>query len=616
MSRLATSHVVGPALALTLSVSGAALAPAFGDAHDRSGQQRRHHPHYNVKTAKQVGTGGAVSSVDPEASKIGRQVLRQGGNATDAIIAMAAALGVTEPYSSGIGGGGYLVVYDAKHKKTHVIDGRETAPRTMPTDAFVDPSTGKPYNFTPELVTSGVSVGTPGTPATWATALRKWGTLSFGQALRPAIKLARRGFVVDSTFHQQTEENKARFSAFDSTRELYLPNGDARPVGAVQKNPDLARTYRLLARKGVEAFYRGPLARQIARTAQNPPKRADTTLPVPKGYLSAGDLKRYRVLVKKPTHVKYRGLDVYGAPPSTSGGTTVGEALQILRNFDLGKEPRVQALHDYLEASALAFADRGAYVGDPRYVNVPVKRLLSRSFGRSRACAIDQTKAFTTPTAAGDLGATGCSTASTGRTAPDTENLNTTNLTAVDRHGNIAEYTLTIEQTGGSGIVVPGRGFLLNNELTDFTNAYDPTDPNRIQGGKRPRSSISPTIVMKKGRPWLALGSPGGATIITTVLQTLVNRIDFGMPIEKALAAPRASQRNTASTQAEQAFIDTYGTALGAFGHSFAVPGAPGTSAAEIGAATAVELRANGTLIAVSEPTRRGGGSALVVKRR
>jgi gamma-glutamyltranspeptidase/glutathione hydrolase len=208
-----------------------------------------------------------------------------------------------------------------------------------------------------------------------------------------------------------------------------------------------------------------------------------------------------------------------------------------------------------------------------------------------------------------------------GRTAPDTENLNTTNLTTADRWGNVVEYTLTIEQTGGSGIVVPGRGFLLNNELTDFTAVYDPADPNRIEGGKRPRSSISPTIVLRDGKPVLALGSPGGATIITTVLQMLFNRFDRGMSIEDAIAAPRASQRNTATkpaidtTSAEQAFIDAYGPQLTALGHTFAPAGAPGTSAAEIGAATAIEFGRRGQLTAVSEPTRRGGGSALVVRR-
>ena len=199
------------------------------------------------------------------------------------------------------------------------------------------------------------------------------------------------------------------------------------------------------------------------------------------------------------------------------------------------------------------------------------------------------------------------------RRAPDTENLNTTNMTVADRWGNIVEYTLTIEQTGGSGIVVPGRGFLLNNELTDFTAVYDPADPNRIEGGKRPRSSISPTIVLRGGKPFLALGSPGGSTIITTVLQMLFDRIDRGMTIQQAIAEPRGSQRNTASVTAEQSFIDEYGAALAPYGYTFTPAGAPGTTAAEIGAATAIEFGRHHLMTAVSEPTRRGGGAALVV---
>src|SRR4029077_16055781 len=197
----------------------------------------------------------------PEASRIGRDVLRSGGNAADAIIAMAAALGVPGAYSSAIGGGGFLVYYDAKSGKVSTIDGRETAPASMPRDAFIDPESSppQPYRFSPELVTSGVAVGTPGTPATWDQALRRFGTLSFKKALQPATRLAERGFVVDSTFRQQTEDNKVRFRAFDSTRDLFLPGGDAPQVGSVFRNPDLAATYKMLAKKGVAGFYSGPL---------------------------------------------------------------------------------------------------------------------------------------------------------------------------------------------------------------------------------------------------------------------------------------------------------------------------------------------------------------------
>ncbi|GGF55483.1 gamma-glutamyltranspeptidase [Marmoricola endophyticus] len=591
----------------SLLVAAALVATTAGIA------QAKPEDHYSTKTPTSTGTGGAVTSVDPEASKIGLQVLKRGGNAVDAIIATAAALGVTEPYSSGIGGGGYLVVYDAGTGKVGAIDGRETAPARMPHDAFIDPGTGEPYNFTPELVTSGVSVGTPGSLATWQRALDRWGTRDLAQTLQPSVALARRGFVVDDTFRSQTLDNKDRFGAFDATRKLFLPGGDAPAVGSVFRNPDLANTYKLIAREGTRAFYRGPLADQIAQTAQHPPKRGDTTLPVPAGYLTANDLARYAVKDEEPTRVGYRGYGVYGAPPSSSGGTTVGEALNILEHFPMSKLSRDDALHHYLEAGSLAFADRNAYVGDPAYVDIPQQRLLSDDFAKTRACLVKGNRALPKPVAAGSLTSSSCGAGADVAAKPDTENVSTTNLTATDRWGNVAEYTLTIEQTGGSGMVVPGRGFLLNNELTDFTAAYDPADPNRIEGGKRPRSSISPTIVLKDRKPVLALGSPGGSTIITTVLQMLVDRIDFAMTLPEMIAAPRSSPRNTADVSSEPAFIDEYGDALAAYGHHLVPAGDAFTSAAEIGAATAIGIGPDGRLTAVSEPVRRGGGSALVV---
>ncbi len=369
----------------------------------------------------------------------------------------------------------------------------------------------------------------------------------------------------------------------------------------------------------MRSFYRGPLARQIADLVQHPPKSPDTTLPVPAGYLTTRDLAKYRVLEQRPTRSDYRGYDVYGMAPSSSGGTTVGESLNILERYDLSASSVAGVLHHYLEATALAFADRAKYLGDPRFVDVPVADLLSDRYAAERACAISETRAMPKPTPAGDVtdydGRCGGSTRANEEFG-ETENVETTNLTVTDRRGNVVEYTLTIEQTGGSGMLVPGRGFLLNNELTDFSTVYDPADPNRIQPGKRPRSSMSPTIVLKDGKPFLALGSPGGATIITTVTQLIVNRIDRGLSLEQAIADPRASQRNAASVSAEPEFIDTYGPLLTPFGHTFTRTGDQFTSAAEIGAATAIEFGPRGALTAVSEPRRRGGGSALVVQPR
>jgi gamma-glutamyltranspeptidase/glutathione hydrolase len=559
------------------------------------------------------GYDGAVTSVDPNASRVGLRVLEQGGNAVDAAVATAAALGVTEPFSAGIGGGGYFVYYDAESGEVHTIDGRETAPAAMPHDAFIDPETGEPYEFTPDLVTSGVSVGVPGTLATWKRALDLWGTRSLGRNLELAEVLARRGFRVDATFRGQVQQNLQRFRAFTSSRQLY---GTAPKAGSTFRNPGLARTYDVIADRGLRPFYRGPIAHEIVRAVRKPPTTRHTKLPVPEGFMVARDLARYRTIDREPTHVEYRGLDVYGMAPSSSGGSTVGEALNILERHDLAAMPPFEALHHYLEASALAFADRSAYVGDPAQVDVPIEDLLSDDFAAERDCEINPAQAMEKPVAAGDVSSYDgiCVPATAiGEAATDTENVETTNLTVADKWGNVVEYTLTIEQTGGSGIVVPGRGFLLNNELTDFSPEYDPEDPNRIEPLKRPRSSMAPTIVLQGGEPYLAVGSPGGSTIITTVLQVLVNRLDLGMTLPQAIAAPRATQRNEAAVLGEGRFVDEYGDELRALGHQVKIYEDIFTGTDEIGAATGIEFGPDGLLTAVAEPRRRGGGSAMVL---
>jgi gamma-glutamyltranspeptidase/glutathione hydrolase len=554
-----------------------------------------------------IGSGGAVSSVDPYATEIGLKVLQDGGNAVDAAVATAAALGVTEPYTAGVGGGGFFVYYDARSGKVHTIDGRETAPADMKVDSFLE--NGAPIPFA-EAVTSGLSVGVPGTPATWALALDRWGSIDLKRALRPAAQLAQSGFVVDQTFQEQTAANAARFSAFTSTRELFLPGGALPEEGSVLRNADLARTYTLLGALGTDYLYEGRLGEEIVATVKNPPVVPGSTLNVRRGLMEQTDLASYQALLREPTLIDYRGLTVAGMAPPSSGGSTVGEALNILESSDLAALDRAEALHRYLEATALAFADRNRYVGDPDVVNVPLSELLSQDFADERACLIG-VRAAVKPVLPGspDGAYAPCAAALIPAAGGGDEGLSTTHLTTWDRWGNVVVYTLTIEQIGGSGIVVPNRGFLLNNELTDFN--FAPTqgtanDPNLPAGGKRPRSSMSPTIVFDDGAPVLAIGSPGGSMIITTVLQTLLNRLDFDMPLLDAVAAPRASQRNTAAVSAEPAFITTWGPALTARGHDF-------LSVAEIGAVTAIEQRDDGQLVAVAEPVRRGGGDAGVV---
>jgi gamma-glutamyltranspeptidase/glutathione hydrolase len=555
-----------------------------------------------------VGYGGAVASVDADATAAGIEVLRKGGNAVDAAVATAAALGVTEPYSSGIGGGGYFVYYDAKSRTVHTIDGRETAPLTADSQLFVE--NGKPLAFA-DAVSSGLSVGTPGTAATWQTALEKWGTRRLGTVLKPAERIARSGFTVDSTFRQQTADNETRFRYFPDTAKLFLPGGRLPAVGSKFTNPALARTYEELGREGISALYHGDIGEDIVKTVDKPPVDPKSGWNARPGKLSSKDLAVYGAKLQAPTRTSYRGLGVYSIAPSSSGGTTVGEALNILERTDLSKAGEVQYLHHFIEASRIAFADRGRWVGDPAYEDVPTRQLLSQRFADSRACLIKDDAVLTSPLAPGDpRHPQPCSSA--GKAAPTTyEGDNTTHLTVADRWGNVVSYTLTIEQTGGSAMTVPGRGFLLNNELTDFSfTPANPAvhDPNLPGPGKRPRSSISPTIVLdRQGRPVVALGSPGGATIITTVLQTLTEFLDRHLPLVDAIAAPRASQRNAAKTELEPALYNSGLRAqLEAIGHSF-------TLNPEIGAATGVQRLPGGKWLAAAEKVRRGGGSAMVV---
>ncbi|MDH2427946.1 gamma-glutamyltransferase [Sphaerisporangium sp. TRM90804] len=598
--------LAGAAVSLALVAPPAyALEPGPGQAGQATAQ--RHAPPAKVPVAE--GYGGAVSTVDLDASKAALEILKQGGNAMDAAVAGAAALGVTEPYSAGLAGGGFVVYYDSRRGKVFTIDGREKAPQAMTETSFQENGVAIPFA---EAVSSGLSAGVPGSVAQWELALRRFGTVSLRQALKPAADLAARGFVVDQTFYDQTAQNAARFADFTSTAALFLPNGAPPPVGSVFRNPDLANTYRELGRRGGDWLYGGRLGEEVVATVKRPPVRPGATRVVRPGLMEVSDLRAYRAVERPAAKVEFKGMDVYGMAPPSSGGSTVGEALNILDAL-----PSV-GLHEYLEASRLAFADRNKYVGDPGYVDVPLRGLLSDGFAKERACLIgENAMAHPAPAGTPDGDYTGCQVEGTsvepskGGAAENPEGPETTHLVVADRWGDVAAYNITIEQTGGNGIVVPGRGVLLNNELTDFTFGPAPGDPNLPAPGKRPRSSMSPTIVLKHGKPLLAVGSPGGSTIITTVLQILVNRYEFGMSLPEALLAPRATQRNTATTQAEQAFIDRYGAELTARGHKLdPVPGPP---AGEIGAATALEFLGRGKVQAVAETWRRGGGSALTV---
>ena len=558
-----------------------------------------------TKQPTAVGSGGAAASVDLDGTRAAIQALRDGGNAVDAAVAAAGVLGVTEPYSCGIGGGGFMVIRTASGKVT-TIDGREESPASMEPESFWENGKALPFD---DARFSGMSAGIPGTPATWDLALRRYGTWSLGRALQSGIRVATDGFPVDSTFASQTEPNVDWFNDIPSTEAIYLdPDGTPRDVGTTLKNPDLARTYQGLADNGAGWFYTGEVAGAMAAAAQHPPTAADANHAWRPGLMKRVDIGRYRAIERAPTRVGYRGLDVWSMGPPSSGGSTVGEALNILEGYSkLGSE-RVRALHLMLESSRFSFADRNAYLADPDFFDVPLDGLLSDSFAAERRALIDEDHAATSPVAPGDPydNQGDPSRAAHASATVSHPRQSTTHLVVSDSKGNVVSYTFTIESTGGNAIVVPGYGFLMNNELTDF-NFDSTTHPNRADGDKRPRSSMSPTIVTRDGEPFIATGSPGGSTIPPTVLQVLFERLDLGASLPQAIARPRAAQRNGATTTAEPQFIDSReGRALERRGHSF-------SSTSEIGAVTGIEFLTGGRTLAAAEPVRRGGGSAAVV---
>ncbi|GAA1769985.1 gamma-glutamyltransferase [Kocuria aegyptia] len=601
-------------LAGALGVSGTVLGGSAAVAHD----DRQHGGRGSPVTAElpkvptMTGGGGAVSSVDPLASQVGIDVLERGGNAADAAVAVAAALGVTEPYSAGIGGGGFFVHYSAQTGQVRTIDGRETAPATYTEDEFLGED-GEPLDFA-TVVSSGASVGVPGTLATWETAAEEFGTMDLHRLLRPAERIAARGFTVDENFHEQTAQNAERFRMFPETAELFLRDGEAPAVGDVFRNPDLARTYRTIRHEGTGVFYDGSIGAAIV-DASREPATAEGVEVLP-GELTPEDLGSYEALLKEPTHTEYRGLDVYGMGLPSSGGITVAETLNLLEAYDertgtgLAEVSEAQYLHRFAEATATAFADRNRWIGDVE--GVPVAELTSQEFADERACLFDPAAAQDRPIPFGEPDGeyTACGTPGDRQPEP-VGGVSTTHLNVADRWGDVVSYTLTIEQTGGSGITVPEHGFLLNNELTDFSFApvtEGVPDPNLPGAGKRPRSSMSPTIILRDGEPWMSVGTPGGATIITTVAQIITEHVDRDRALVDAVAAPRLSSRN-GRAEVDLGLADSeVGRQLSGLGHELVPP-----PRQWIGNASAIRILGDGRFEAAAETERGYGGSAMVV---
>ncbi|TMW72329.1 gamma-glutamyltransferase [Alteribacter natronophilus] len=843
-----------------------------------------------------TGYGGAAATEDPQASAAAMYILEQGGNAVDAAIAGAAAQGVTRPFSGGIGGGGMMLVYLAEEDEYISIDNRSQATQAFGPDVLINPETGLVY---PQAVrtSNGMVTSVPGAVKAWEEALENYGTMTMAEVLEPARQIAEEGFQADSNFVRELTQNADRFALFEPTRDLYFDeDGNLPEPGDVLTNPDLAETYRLIGEHGSSIFYEGAIAEDIVDTVNNPPvvddpdysavsSLWDEEFGVLPGEMTIDDLANYEALVSEPVHTTYRDYDVYGAPPSSSGGATIAQTLNMLEHYALSDMTREQALHYYLEATRLSFADRREYIGDPAFSDIPVTGLTSEGYAEERRWEIDDNLADIGQVAPGnpwpyeedpdrwpeeppsdgpalhydfegedgDLWALGkFHRLDTGPTSSpfDSEitiqdktgqilvnarhpdrgsaygratatmdaienaelttrfktdnvgqnqrlrfwlqadvwrsgsslpvngygvevNLNTNelllytsvdsslrtldrvdldmdtdwrdlrfrvegnvlkaslwnadeeepdewmldhtlaendqiadprgrfllsainftqlngvtfnldsvevedlgevtdsdeagtagvpvsspsmsqaeedaevihfekealmelekeellmdeeemgadestiHLSVSDRDGNVVSYTSTIVSIGGNGMVVPDRGFLLNNALFGRIPVQPENHPNYPRPGMRSMSSMSPTLVMKDGDPVLTLGAPGSDTILTTVLQVMLNNLEFGMPVNEAIAEPRMNQRNNFNGLAEyegifydenEEFRATL-EALESMGHRFSAVNAT----QGIGAVTAIEFLEDGKVRPAAEPVRRGGGSAMV----
>ena len=471
-------------------------------------------------------SSGIASSADPRATEAGAEILAKGGSAADAAMAMMLALTVVEPQSSGIGGGGFLVHYDADGGKISTINGRETAPAAATPQRFTD-ANGKPIPFL-QAFPGGKSVGVPGNIRLMAEAHRKWGKLKWAEIFKPAIRLADKGFVVNQTLESRLATIQRLWPQFETARSIYWVDGKPAKAGMRLRNPELAKTLKLIARKGPDAFYTGAIANSIVDTV--------TKSPVAPGDMTLADLAAYKAVEQNAVCAPYRVYVICGMAPPSSGATTVLQILGTLERFDMRAMGKDDPKSWFLigQAMQLAYADREKYLGDASFVQVPVAGLIDKAYLAERSAMIDPAKARADYPAGNPPGAMPRTAAISGEVA------GTTHFSAVDARGSIANMTSTIEGPFGSQLIA--GGFFLNNELTDFTFAPEKDGApvaNRVEGGKRPLSSMAPTIVFnREGKPVLALGSAGGKRIIMHVTKTLIGVLDFGLPLKEAIALP------------------------------------------------------------------------------
>lgn len=477
--------------------------------------------------ATAVRAPGAVSAADPRAAEAGREILRQGGSAADAALAMMLALTVVEPQSSGIGGGSFLVHHDAASGRVSTYDGREEAPAAASPSYFLGPD-GNPRSHD-EAIPGGLSVGVPGNLRQLELVHERHGKLPRAALFAPAIRLAREGFAITPRMRRAFETSRETGALSASGRALfYEANGEPKPVGTIVRNPELAAFLETLATRGPDAFYTGPAAAALVRTVRSAPRNPSI--------MTEADLATYDAKERPAACGTYRGWRICGMGPPSSGATTVFAILKQLERFDLKAmgPDSVTAWHLIGESMRLAYADREAYLGDPDYVRVPMAGLFDSAYLASRSALISADRSIPHVTHGYPPGAPRVTAAA------DTEVSGTSHMVAVDRYGNVASLTSTIESAFGSGLMV--NGFYLNNELTDFTFAPEKDGApvaNRVEGGKRPRSSMSPTIVYgPEGKVRIAIGAAGGPTIIAQIAKSLIAVLDWDMSAQDAIALP------------------------------------------------------------------------------
>ncbi|HKI99309.1 MAG TPA: gamma-glutamyltransferase [bacterium] len=540
-----------------------------------------------------------VVTANPYATQAALEMLRSGGNAVDAAATAEWVLNVVEPESSGLGGGGFAVVYAAKSGEVAALDGRETAPAGVTPQLFLGPD-GKPIRFYPERITGGRAVGVPGVLAMLALALERYGTRSLAETLQPAIHLAEQGFPVSPRLAASLHRQRERLAHFAATRAVFFDHrpgheGETLPAGTLLRQPELAKAFRLIAAQGPDAFYRGPIGKALVAAVRDSP--------VAPGVMTAADLAGYRARLRPPVRTAWHGYTLYGMGPPSSGATTIFELLNLLATQPLAKGGPLSApaVHHFVQAARLAYADRARYLGDPDFVPVPTAGLVDPAYAAERARSIVW-DAPLGPVHAGTPPGVRSARAWAPQRA-DTESHSTTHLSIADAQGNLVSMTNTVEQAFGSGMVVPGWGFFLNNELTDF--AAEPRDAegrlraNAVAPGKRPRSSMAPTLVFRGHKPVLVIGSPGGSRIIQFVAEVIVRVLDYGMSLQDAIEAPHATMGGH-STDLEPPLAETaLPAALERLGHHVRIQ-------AQASGLHGIRFDAQGRLHGGADPRREG----------